>query len=253
MSHKAILLPGGVLPAQPAYAALLSALGNDVDAHAKDLEVYAEAAPPSDYSLDVEVDGIARYADRLGFEKFHLVGYSGGGAASLAFVCAHPERVSSLTLMEPAWAGNEGLSAEELAVRQIFRRLEGLPPPEFMAGFVRAQLREGVSPPPSPEGPTPPWMAKRPGGLNALAKAFSRAKLDLRRLRAFQRPVLYLLGGLSNPDYFARMADRLATVFPDFSIETYADRHHFDPPHRVEPERVATMLRGFWKRAETAP
>jgi hypothetical protein len=96
-------------------------------------------------------------------------------------------------------------------------------------------------------------MAKRPDGLNALAKAFSRAKLDLRRLRAFQRPVLYLLGGLSNPDYFARMADRLATVFPDFSIETYPDRHHFDPPHRVEPEQVATMLRGFWKRAETAP
>jgi hypothetical protein len=36
-----IMLPGGVLPAQPAYEALLAELGDEVDARVKDLEMYA--------------------------------------------------------------------------------------------------------------------------------------------------------------------------------------------------------------------
>jgi hypothetical protein len=36
-----ILLPGIVLPAEPAYGALIAELGPDVEAVAKDLEVYA--------------------------------------------------------------------------------------------------------------------------------------------------------------------------------------------------------------------
>src|SRR5439155_22621284 len=55
---------------------------------------------------------------------------------------------------------------------------------------------------------------------------------------------------LSNPDYFARIADRLADVFPDFTVETFPERHHFDPPHRVEAERVAELLLALWRRAE---
>src|SRR2546421_180250 len=57
MSSRAIFLPGSVLPAEPAYGALLAALGPDADVVAKDLEVYADVEPPSDYSLDTEVDG----------------------------------------------------------------------------------------------------------------------------------------------------------------------------------------------------
>src|SRR5512146_2353221 len=38
---QVILLPGSVMPAGPAYGALLAELGTDVDARAKELEVYA--------------------------------------------------------------------------------------------------------------------------------------------------------------------------------------------------------------------
>ena len=34
------------------------------------------------------------------------------------------------------------------------------------------------------------------------------------------------------------MAERLS-VFADFTLETFADRHHFDPPHRAEPQASA--------------
>jgi hypothetical protein len=39
--HQVVLLPGAVLPAEPAYAALLGVLGERAHAVAKDLEVYA--------------------------------------------------------------------------------------------------------------------------------------------------------------------------------------------------------------------
>src|SRR5689334_19111081 len=112
-----ILLPGGVLPAEAADGGLLAALGDQVDANTKDLEVYATEHPPADFSPDTESRGIVRLANQAGFDQFHLVGYSGGGASSLAFAAQYPRRLLSLALLEPAWAGNEGLSTEEEAVR----------------------------------------------------------------------------------------------------------------------------------------
>src|SRR5262249_56416000 len=102
--HRVVLLPGGVLPAEPAYAALLSVLGERVDGVAKDLEVYAGEQPPPDFNLATEVEGIVREADAHDFERFHLVGYSGGGASSLAFTALHCERLLTLSLLEPALA-----------------------------------------------------------------------------------------------------------------------------------------------------
>ena len=111
-----------------------------------------------------------------------------------------------------------------------------------MAGFVRLQLAPGVEPPPPPEGSPPPWMAKRPAGLRAFIDAFDNGNLDVEALRAFARPVYFALGGRSNPDYYARMAERLAAIFPDFTLATFAERHHFDQPHRTEPQRLGGSL-----------
>jgi pimeloyl-ACP methyl ester carboxylesterase len=247
--HPVVLLPGGVLPAEPAYSALLGVLGDRVDAIAKDLEVYAGDEPPADFGLATEVKGILREADARGFQRFHLVGYSGGGASSLAFTAQHGGRLLSLALLEPAWAGNERTAAED-ALMERFRELEPLPPDQFMTGFLELQLAPGVEPPPPPDGPPPPWMTKRPAGLRAFIKAFDNADLDLDALRAFDRPVYFGLGGRSNPDYYGRMAERLAEIFPDFTLETFPERHHFDPPHRIEPERLAQSLLALWRRAE---
>jgi pimeloyl-ACP methyl ester carboxylesterase len=249
VTHRVVLLPGSVLPAEPAYAALLQVLGERVDAVAKDLEVYAGDQPPQDFSLDLEVEGVLREAAAHGFDRFHLVGYSGGGASSLALAAGHGERLLSLALLEPAWAGNERTPEEE-ALMERFRALEPLPPDEFMAGFLQLQLAPGVEPPPPPAGPPPAWMAKRPAGVRAFLDAFDNGHLDLAALRAFDRPVYLALGGRSSPIYFGQMADRLAAIFPDFTLETFAERHHFDPPHRIEPERLADSLLALWQRAE---
>src|SRR5439155_10515934 len=182
------------MPAELAYGALVDVLGDRVDAVLKDLEIYVDEQPPRDYSLATEVEGIRREADARGFERFHLVGYSGGGASSLAFAATHPDRLQSLALMEPAWAGNRELTEDEIRLQRSF---DSLPEDGFMAGFVRLQLRPGVTPPPPPPGPPPPWMARRPAGLRALLAAFKAGDLDLDALRGFDRPVYFALGGLS--------------------------------------------------------
>jgi pimeloyl-ACP methyl ester carboxylesterase len=245
-----ILLPGIVLPAEPAYGALVAALGPDVEAVPKDLEVYATPEPPVDYSLEVEIAGVLHEADARGWERFHLVGYSGGGAASLAFAAARPERLASLALLEPAWAGHWDLSPAEQAVWREHDRLEALPDEQFMPAFMRFGLKPGVPLPAPPPGDPPPWMAKRPAGIRAIQRAFNRSDIDREALRRFDRPVYFALGALSNPDQYREIAKRLSGVFADFELEVFDERHHFDPPHRIEPERLASSLETLWRRAE---
>jgi hypothetical protein len=95
-------------------------------------------------------------------------------------------------------------------------------------------------------------MAKRPAGLKALIEAFKVGVLDLDALRRFEAPVYFALGGLSNRDHYAQIAERLSRIFPDFTLEVFQERHHFDPPHRAEPDRLASSLRDIWDRAEPA-
>ena len=242
---RVVLLPGSVLPAGPAYGALLEALGPDVDAVAKDLDLYEGDEPPSDWTLDTEVDGVLREAGAKNWDTFHLVGYSGGGAAALAFAAKYPERLLSLTLLEPAWAGDWGWSQAHSRFWDELGTLEPLPPEQFMAEFMRLSVRPDVVLPPPPAGDPPPWMAKRPAGIRAFLKDFRSYRLDRERLASFERPVLYVLGGLSNPDQYGDIADRLSTVFRDYRVEVFEERHHFDPPHRIEPGRLGHVARAL--------
>lgn len=253
-TERVILLPGSVLPAAPAYDALIEALheqlGDKVEAVAKDLEVYATDEPSANYSLDDEVAGVLREAEGRGWDTFHLLGYSGGGASALAFVAQHPDRLRSLALLEPAWAGNWDWSPAHTELWKKYDALRDLPPDEFMARFVRLGVRPGVTAGlPTGGGAQPPWMAKRPAGIRAFMGTFETYDLDRAALAAFRQPVYFALGALSNPDDYGEIAERLGKVFPNFRLEVFEGRHHFDPPHRVEPDRVAASLQETWLRA----
>ena len=248
---RVILLPGIVMPAAGAFGNLLAELDADVDAVAKDLEVYATSTPPADYSLDIEVAGVLDAARARGWDRFHLVGYSGGASVSLAFAALHAEYVGSLALLEPAWAGNwDDASHAHQALWPEYLRIAALPPEESMPAFVRMQLRDGVEPPDPPAGSQPPWMAQRPAGMRAIVNAFLNYDLDRDALRRFNHPVYFALGALSNPDQFREEAERLARVFDDFWLEVFPHRHHFDPPHRAEARALAASLRSLWRRSE---
>jgi pimeloyl-ACP methyl ester carboxylesterase len=245
---RAILLPGGVVPADITYGPLVEALGAEVRLVTKDLELYAGPDPPVAYTLGSEVAGIERAAQDAGFDHFHLVGFSAGGAASLAFAARNPDRLQSLALIEPAWMGNEDLGPEETADRQEFERIAALPPDQRLAAFAANQLAPGLVVP-AATATAPSWMANRPTGLRTLTTTFGSTTLEIDRLRSFERPVYFAIGALSNPRHYAKMAERAQMIFPDFTLDVFAERHHLDPPHWSEPERTAQALRAHWARA----
>ena len=176
---QVILLPGGVLPAGPAYSALLAELGPDVDARPKELEVYAADAPPPDYSLATEVAGITRVADDAGFDRFHLVGYSGGGASSLAFAASQPERLLSLAVMEPAFAGWQEMSTAERSHMERFRPLLGADGPELLTTFQSLQIAPGVDlVPPRPDLRPRGWPSGPPGSTPSSGPSSPRTSIS---------------------------------------------------------------------------
>jgi pimeloyl-ACP methyl ester carboxylesterase len=243
-----ILLPGIIAPAAVRYGPLLEELG-DVEAVLKDLEIHADAAPPQDYSIELEVAGIARAADRAGLARFHVLGHSGGGACALAFAAEHPDRVLSLALDEPA----TDFSAEDRAHprHEQFAAARTLPPAEAIGEFLRLQLAPGVEPPPPPEGPPPPWMASRPAAVGIFEDAILRHRVDPARYEAIRVPVLFTYGGLTHP-HWAEMCDRLARRFPDFEAVRSEGLSHVTPLHQADPERAALLLRAHWARADAA-
>jgi pimeloyl-ACP methyl ester carboxylesterase len=243
---KVVFLPGIVAPAAHRYRRLLAEL-DGVDAITKDLEVYAGSAPPPGYAIDTEVAGIAAAADRAGFARFHLYGHSAGGACALAFAAAHPERLLSLAVDEPA----TDFSAEDRAdpYHDELAAAQSRPDQEALIAFLRLQLAAGVEPPPPPEGEPPPWMAERPAGIRAFTQAMAAKRVEPAQYESFEAPVLYTHGSLSHPRW-AAMRDRLARCFPDFSSELFDGLHHLSTSHQAAPERTAALLRALWARAD---
>ncbi len=97
-----IFLPGIGVPAHVDYVPLMAELTHSSPVVTKELEVYAGDRPPEDYGLDLEVDGLDRFATGQDFDRLHLIGHSIGGAIALAYTARHPDRVASLALNEPA-------------------------------------------------------------------------------------------------------------------------------------------------------
>jgi pimeloyl-ACP methyl ester carboxylesterase len=238
---QVIFLPGIVAPAAVRYEPLLAHL-TDVNALLVDLAVYAGDAPPEDYSIAAEVANIAACADGAGFDRFHLYGHSGGGACALAFVAAHPERVLSLAIDEPASDLTLADHADPYWLEIAAAR--DLPDSAATVAFLRLQLAPGVEPPRS-SGAAPPWMAKRPAGIRAFSRALQRYEVDADRYRAFGAPVLFTHGSASHPRWGA-MRDRLAALFPDFRDTRFEGLHHLNTSHQAEPARTASLLRQLW-------
>jgi esterase len=57
-------------------------------------------APDADYSIGAQREDIKGFADRLGLDRFVLVGQSMGAINGLAFAAAHPERLSALVMID---------------------------------------------------------------------------------------------------------------------------------------------------------
>lgn len=240
-----IFLPGIIAPAEVRYRPLLQRLPG-INAITKELEIYAASEPPAGYCVASEIRGIGAAADKAGLDRFHLYGHSGGAACALAYVAAHPERVLSLAVDEPA----TDFTPDDLAdpYYQEIDAAAALPEPASLAAFMRLQVGPGVELPAPPAGPPPPWMATRPAAVRVFGQVVRQHQVDPAAYAAFPRPVLFTFGSLTHPRWRV-MRDRLQDCFPVFRSEEFAGLHHLSTSHQAEPDRTAALLRSFWESA----
>ena len=250
MKPQVVCIPGSVAPAAQRYRPLIEGVGAAADLHLKDLEVYREATPPPDYSIDEELDAIDRFVDSKRLGHFHLVGYSGGGFISLAYAGSRPERVISLALFEPAQIPGKLSADEQRMFDSLEAKLRGLQGADFMATFIREQLKPGVPmPPPPPPGPPSPEMQKRPAGIAALIRAFHAFQFDRTRFTEVEFPVFLGYGDQTN-EFQQLQAGVLAWLVADIHVRRYACMHHFVPSEMIyTSEHVGTLL-DLWLRSE---
>jgi pimeloyl-ACP methyl ester carboxylesterase len=251
MKSQVVCIPGSVAPAAQRYRPLVEAASQVAEFHLKDLEVYREATPPAAYAIEEEVAAIDRFADSEHLDRFHLVAYSGGGFIALAYTAKKPDRVISLAMFEPARIPGKLRAEEQAFFSTLERKLDGLQGPEFMAAFVREQVKPGVQVGPPPPGPVSPEMQKRPAGIAALIRAFEAYRFDRELLRRVDAPVYYGYGDLSHEEQ-ALKAGILATLFADLHVHRFSGVHHFVPPEMIYTAEHVNALVALWQRAEVS-
>ena len=237
-----LFIPGSIFPAADSYGQLLSILRNDIEFIMKDFEFYQADTPPTSWGLGTEVEAFRRFADSMGFDTFHVVGYSFGGSLALAFASRYMDQLRSITLIEPDWIGNLGMSPEELEYREELRALFRTPPERFLDAFMRLKVRSGVS---IPRLDITYALEKRAVGVRAFLRSFETAELLYGKLANFSGQVYVVVGNLSHPVEMVK-ARRLNSVFANCSISIYEGCHHWAPPQMSQPGNFATAMRKLW-------
>jgi pimeloyl-ACP methyl ester carboxylesterase len=116
-----VLVPGGLsgwLSWIP-HAERLSTERMVVRVQLRSVELAEAGEPfPDDYGILTEREALHATVNELGFDSFDLAGWSYGGFVSLVFALEYPERVRTLTLIEPGafWIPREtGHASDALA------------------------------------------------------------------------------------------------------------------------------------------
>ena len=206
-------------------------------------------APDADYSIGAQREDIRGFADRLGFDRFVLVGQSMGAINGLAFAVTHPERLSALVMID---AGPEvrrrGSSrirefvnggAKPETLEEIIERALAFNPrrdPQILRRSLMHNLR------PQPDG-TWSWKYDRSRfqRLDHDAHLAERRRLadDLANVTC---PALVVRGAESDV-FHQNDAERLAKNFPDGRQITIAQAGH--TVQGDNPKDLVAVLRDF--------
>ena len=170
---------------------------------------------PADYAITLEFDSLLATLDYLGLDRVDLLGWSLGGGISVGFTLDHPERVRTLTVIEPEvpWVLREtGHAAEAMAATEAFdRRYAGrdIGIDDLKAFLVRAGL--GTAETDFSAHPRWPIMVRNRQCLAAIG-ALTDHSDSLDRLRALDVPILAVRGQESTETDRAMVGDIAATA-----------------------------------------
>jgi pimeloyl-ACP methyl ester carboxylesterase len=196
------------------------------------------------YTAEVEREAFRMTLDELGLEQPHLAGWSGGGKALLEFATEYPERVRTLTLVEPAayWI-LEQLGERDEVVDELNSFLHPLFGQEVteedlavfleFAGFIsnRSEARSH-----------PNWERWVP---HRMALSWQPEELDhpprtVDDLARITSPVLLVKGALTT-DWLKRVVDLLGNRLPKAAVI------ELDGDHACHTQRIDEFLAAFEK------
>ncbi|MCZ7571670.1 MAG: alpha/beta hydrolase [Ardenticatenaceae bacterium] len=213
-----VLIPGG-LSGWLSWVPFVEPLAKDlqvVRVQLRSVELAEAGRPyPPDYGTLTEREALRATVDRLGLDRFDLVGWSYGGHCSLAFTLEYPQRVRTLTVIEPpaVWILREtGHAAEALGQSEAYDRSvagKQLTIDDLKAFLVRAGLaKPGDDVEAIPAWPV--WVRNRQA-LSTNGTIWDYAD-SLERLRTLEVPVLAVKGTETTEDLAAIVDDLVATV-----------------------------------------
>jgi pimeloyl-ACP methyl ester carboxylesterase len=214
-------------------------LGDRVRVELLGLRVW-RTSPGQGYGMAAEVDAVTAAAAG---EPVHLFGFSAGGTVALAAALALGDAVGSVTVLEPAFIGDDDWDPVETEWRSRQRDITTLPPDQRIAPFRQLLMRPGLEPPPPREAFV--W-----GSRDDLLEGMLRAETGFvsADLAAIRAPVLAIRGGQSSPRW-AAVSRRLAEVCPDAREHVFPGLSHFTPPFREAPAELASVLLARWAPA----
>lgn len=242
-----ILIPGGLtgwmswIP----HARYLSSTRKVVRVQLLNVQLGLEGRPlPADYSVGTESAALAETVESLSLTgPVDLVAWSFGAEVTLDYALNHPDRVRTLTLIEPpaVWVlrANGGIDGATKGVLDVLRSLQGDISEGQLEGFAKSVglLQPGESGRDLPQWGI--WMQHRRSLRNS--RAVIEHEDDTLRLKAFQPPVLLVKGTGSAP-FLHSIIDSLAGYLPHAEVAEFPRAH---APQIVSMDRFLNRLESF--------
>ena len=200
---------------------------------------------PEGYSVKTESRALAAALDSLGYRMpVDIVAWSFGAFTSLDYALDHPERIRTLTLIEPPamWVlratGKWDDEAQEIA--DFFQRQKEEDITEDMlAEFIE---RAGLVQPGHSARELPMWndwvLFRRSLRINPSVVSF---RDDVKRLKNFQPPTL-LVKGTGSANLLHRITDALSENIPHSRVVEFPGGH---APHIVSTDKFIPELEKF--------
>ena len=225
-----VLVPGGLTGwiSWTAHAQALAASRKVIRLQLLSVALGLNGTPlPPDYSVNYEVDALHNTLDELGVSQADFAAWSYGAAITLSFAIHHPDRVHSLTLIEPPaiWVlRSRGPLSPELLEEQKFQKslaTDDVTEEQLVwfchfAGFVP----RNVDPRTLPQWPA--WYKHRQSLRNGDGVFLHEDNIDL--VRKFDKPVL-LVKGEGSSSFLHNIIDILAEEFPNVRVVTFPGGH----------------------------
>jgi len=242
-----VLVPGGLtgwLSWEP-HAERLSATRKVVRTQLLNVQYGLEnRALPTDYSVKTESRALETTLGKLGLMMpLDLVAWSYGAAITLDYALGHPERVRSLTLIEPPalWVlrAQGLLDAEAKETMEMLQAIKGDISELQLEQFMKSV---GFVPPGKSASEMPQWplfVQHRQSLRNS--PAVVQHEDDPQRLRDFKRPVL-LVKGTGSARFLHQIIDALATTLPKAQVVEMPAGH---APQVVSMDRFLERLAIF--------